>query len=140
MSELMLKSKRMAHRSHLLCGVATVATILFAKPSPANADDSGPTVWLEVGSQLQRDSGGEQPFSPPFVSAILQNAFENPTHIQGPSKHSFGYQGKVSIRPNASEWTFSASMIYGRSNRSGSSHEQTSPSSAHGSIIVPYLG
>jgi hypothetical protein len=133
MSELIQRSDNAAiARWRLLAGVSALALTGYAVlPNSAAAEDPGrPTVWIEVGAQLERLTDGQDPYSPPFVSALLENPFTPPSEVQRAPRYSFGQEGKLTFAPEGSNWIFSATLRYGRANRSGGSHEETSPSSA----------
>ena len=100
----------------------------------AIADDQSagrPTIWIELGAQMEQVSGQGGLFVPPFLaanadSAVLQHI--TPVQAQNPSKFSFGEEGKISIQPENSDWTFSAALRYGRSGKVRHVHHQTTRS------------
>lgn len=127
MNELIQMPKRDG-RFRLL---ATVSALAFASGTFVQAlaetkDDDRPTVWIELGGQLQRDDGGQAPFAPKFATTGPRPDFEtfSPTASQYLPRYSFGGEGKIALRPEGSDWTFSASILYGRANRDKSYHAQ----------------
>jgi hypothetical protein len=103
------------------------------------ASDDRPTVWIEVGTQLERLTSGQESFAPPFVSALLENPFTSPRKVQQPPLYSFGQEGRISFAPGTSDWIFSAAIRYGRANSSGNVHEQTVHPPAEAIISIPVL-
>lgn len=131
MSELMnVENMRSDFRWHLLATVSALALIGAVMPDmSALADEPDrPTVWIELGGQLERMEGSEQPFAPPFVTANLNNAYnaQSPLSVERRSRYSFGGEGKITFEPEGTDWTFSAGIRYGRSNRAKHLHQQTS--------------
>jgi hypothetical protein len=94
----------------------------------ADAENDRPTVWIEVGSQLERVSSGEEKFAPPFILAP-QPAIQtiSPLSLQRPAKYSIGGAATLLFKPQGSDWNFSAGMRYGRSNAAKHVHQQSYP-------------
>jgi hypothetical protein len=117
MSELTQTLPRGDFRWHLLTSVC--ALVLAAGPSrAANNDTSQPSVWIELGGQLQRVDGGEEPFAPPFVLTEPRRPLEvvSPVEAQHLPRYSYGGEGRLTFRPAGSDWQFAAAIVYGRSN------------------------
>ena len=122
MSELInTRQTRNSFRWHLLSTVSSLT--LFAAiciPLDAKADDADrPTVWIELGPDLDRVDGGQQAFAPGFVvNNPNSTAFDpiSPAQAQKPARFSFGGEGKISFQPEDSNWIFSAGVRYGRAN------------------------
>lgn len=150
MSEL-IQTQR-AQRNCRLCLLATVSALALAPNAfvwaSAEIREAAPTVWIELGGQLQRDDGGQLPFAPNFATSEPRPDYEtfSPTGSQHLPRYSFGGEGKITFRPEGSDWSFSASVLYGRSNRDKSYHGQrtyaltgtlqpTFPFSAHGYLF-----
>lgn len=118
-----------SQRNRRLCLLATASALTLASSAfvqaCAETRDTAPTVWIELGGQLQRDDGGQSPFAPKFALGPRPD-FEtfSPTGSQHLPRYSFGGEGKITFRPEDSDWTFSASVLYGRSNRDKSYHDQ----------------
>ena len=104
-----------------------LSTLYEACAIETNADR--PTVWIELGGNLERLSGGQQAFSPPFSPALDADHFVPFSTIQSAPRFSVGGQGRLSFAPKSTKWLFSASVRYGRSNRAGQQHEETQPAS-----------
>jgi len=116
----------------ILCNVVT-----------AEASDTRPTVWIELGGQLERVDGGQDAYAPPFVAAIgnaeticnpdkgtcgESAGFTNPAILQRPSRYSNGGEAKITFEPQGTDWQFSVGLRYGRSNNGRKVHEQTNRS------------
>jgi hypothetical protein len=128
MSEL-IQSQTIARdtRWHLLSTVSSLAlAITLCTPAQAANDADRPTVWIELGAQLDRVQGSEEPFLPPFLSANPRPfAPVSSAEIQRPPRYAFGGEGKITFQPDASDWSVSAAIRYGRSNNDKRLHQQT---------------
>ncbi len=130
MSELTnISSDRGDYRRLLLTSVSALALLglVCVAVEPAAADDGGdhPTVWIELGGQLDRLDGGQTPFAPPFFDAVTKGGLESPLEAGKPSIYSNGAEGAISFTPSDSDWVFSGSIRYGRSNGHRFLHQQT---------------
>lgn len=118
MSELIQnKSGGTDLRWTLLAGVSALA--LTASVAIAQADDTDrPTVWIELGGQLERQTGQGDAYMPPFIANNPDSPAFNPVsplHYERPPLYSTGLNGKITLSPHGSDWQFSASVRYGRS-------------------------
>lgn len=123
------------HRRHdlhwqLLSTVSATALVLVlsAPKSPAFAETGDrPTVWIELGGQLESIQGREDIYAPPFVINNLDNPVNavSPTSAQQPPHRTFGGEGKITFEPTNSDWVFTAGVRYGRSNGKKTLHQQT---------------
>jgi hypothetical protein len=126
MSELINKQDRSDFRWQLLTTVSALSLALVLS-SPAVAGDK-PSVWIELGGQLERLEGGQDAVLPPFtqLSPTPGPYFPiSPTEAQKPSIYSYGAEGKISFRPDVGDWDFTASVRYGRSNSKKRLHQQS---------------
>jgi len=107
----------------------TYSAYTASEASAADEDGDHPTVWIELGGQLERMDGGQTPFAPPFtlMTPTTQSPFEpvSPLEAQNPPKYSVGAEGKISFEPAGTNWVFSAAVRYGRSNGFRHVHEQS---------------
>ncbi len=103
-----------------LLGVSSFATAAVASDS----SDGAPTVWIEVGTQLERIVQQPAPYLPPFTPALLSNGGASPALVQRLPNYSYGFDGSVAFAPTGSLWTFSAAVRYGRSNNARHTHDQ----------------
>ncbi len=138
MSELITTRAGTNIRLHLLATVSALSLLAVVTSQVKAEDADRPTVWIEVGGQLDRLSDGQEGFAPPFVSALLENPFTAPSTVEAPPRYSVGEEGRLSFSPGGSDWVFSASVQYGRANSSGSRHEETSPASPMLVEKIPY--
>jgi iron complex outermembrane recepter protein len=133
MNELMNKSYRHAIRWKLLSTVSALA--LFGavygtgESRAADQDADRPTLWIELGGQLEHANGQGEPFAPAFLAAypnspVLQSP--TPLQAQNPRPFSFAEEGRISFQPEDSNWVFSAAVNYGRSSNFKHVHNQTS--------------
>ncbi len=86
-----------------------------------------PTVWIELGGQLEQSNASEEAFAPPFILENL-NAPHNavsPLSAERPARFGFGGEGSISFQPQELDWTFTAAVRYGRSNGGKRLHQQT---------------
>lgn len=140
MSELISNETHGHISKHLLATVSALAlTAYIASATVAKAEDANrPTVWVELGGQMEFLQGMSRPFTAPFMSVepfatpegadyvVEPNAY-NPDIFeknQRPVRRAFGLEGKVLFQPEESDWTFSAAIRYGRAQTNRQAHEQ----------------
>jgi hypothetical protein len=143
MSELMNPRAARSNIRPNLLSTASFAVIMMSVLTASEVlagDEERPTVWIELGGQLERVDGGQQAFAPPFVAQLDPDVFTSPATIQRPPRYAVGWNGKLSFQPEDSSWVFSAAVRYGRSNNTKGLHNETSPASAHFTYSVPILG
>ncbi len=128
MSELITTTEhRIFVRRQLLA--TTSAAVLLAYVSFGGEALAGsanhPTVWLELGGQLESVQGSTSPFTAPFMS-IPSDAYDPEKLItdQRAARFAFGFEGKAIIQPQDSDWVFTAGILYGRSHANRHTHEQ----------------
>lgn len=128
MSELITTSgNRVLVRRQLLA--TTSAAVLLAYVSLGDtamaAEASHPTVWLELGGQMESVQGSTSPFVAPFMS-IPSDAYDPERLItdQRAARFAFGFEGKAIVQPQDSDWVFTAGIRYGRSHAGRHTHEQ----------------
>lgn len=93
---------------------------------------SAPTVWIELGGQLERLDGGSPRILTAFDPALEQAGLLTPTSVQQSPHYSYGGELKLDVQPHGTLWSFAASVRYGRSNGAKHRYEQT-PS------LIPYI-
>ncbi len=98
-----------------VCGLALLASATFAEGAMAREADS-PTVWIELGGQLERMGNSEEVFAPSFLSKFEDKGLDSGLSQQRPPRYSNGAEGKISFMPDGSDWVFSAAVRYGRAN------------------------
>lgn len=128
MGELIKKSENCDLRWRLLAQVSVLALIGYAADlSVAKAQDSErPTVWIELGGQLSRWENEQEIYAPPFASLTPSN-FPPPQKAERPPRYGMEESASLTFLPKSSEWTFFASIHYGRSGNSKHAHQQSDP-------------
>jgi hypothetical protein len=129
MSELMNNSSsRKNLRRQLLTTVSALALGGFVVTAPgarASADDADrPTIWIDLGGQLERTDRGSDLPAVPFDSYV-QAPLRSPNMIDKAPPYSFGGEAGISFQPHDSDWIFLASVRYGRSSGKKHAHDQT---------------
>lgn len=139
MSELIQKRTSNAnHRRALLATASTLALVLMAA-GPSKADEAErPTVWIELGGQMERVDGGAAPLMPTFT--INTANFTSPAKVQRLPRYAIGGEGKFTLEPKDSDWSFAVDVRYGRSNNAKKLHQETQPPSAYKYISIPAFG
>ncbi len=87
-----------------------------------------------MGGQLERLDDGQAPFAPPFFDAIAKGGFKSPLEVGKQAIYSNGLEGSISFMPEASNWIFSGSIRYGRSEGHRFLHQQDPAFGTHVSI------
>lgn len=123
-------------RKHLLATASMLAffvsaTSLSATANAADADKDRPTVWIELGGQLERVDGGQDRFMPLFSTEVISAGFQSPAIAQTPPRYAVGGEIKASFIPKGSDWIFSIGARYGRSNGAKHIHEQDTVQSTY---------
>src|SRR5580692_9239475 len=128
MSELMNRPNRVV-RNILLASVSVfaLADVVWMSPDAKAASDSidRPNIWIELGGQLERVDSSQEIFSPPFFDKAIPAVLAPMVNTQLLPHYSIGGEGKVTFTPDDSNWAFSASVRYGRSNATRHRHYET---------------
>jgi hypothetical protein len=130
MSELMNQTSRGGNvRWQTLATVSTIALLTCASARAQSESDERPTVWIEIGGQLDHiDGGGDRLVAPFMLKSPTPGPFKSegsPIAAQRPARYSYGGEGKLTFQPETSDWTFSAAVRYGRSSSKRYVHQQT---------------
>jgi hypothetical protein len=121
MSELTNTAPPANMRRQLLAtasAIVLLATVYGVHDAKAE-DADRPTVWLEVGGQLERVDGGNTPFAPKFLTqSPTPDVYSpvSPIDAQRVSRYSYGGEGKIAFQPQGSDWVFAVGLRYGRAN------------------------
>ncbi|HVP85179.1 MAG TPA: hypothetical protein VMS78_10690 [Rhizomicrobium sp.] len=141
MSELInISANRIFIRKQLLATAS--AAVLLAYVSAGDAAQAGedrPTVWLELGGQMESVEGSTGPFTAPFM-VLPSDAYDREKLItdQRGAPHAVGFEGKAVVQSQDSDWSFSAAIRYGRSHADRHTHEQgPSATRSLGSFAIP---
>jgi len=124
-----IHTKRSDIRWQLLATVSAATLSICAAPQAASAQDQDrPTVWVELGGQLERTNTSIEPFAPKFILENLgaPHNFTSPLEPERFPRSSFGGEGSITFQPHGSDWAFTAVIRYGRSNNKKHLHQQTS--------------
>jgi hypothetical protein len=144
MSELTNQiGKHPAFKDRLLATASAFALIGMASVSPVRAEDEAdrPTVWIELGGQLERIEANQKAFAPDFTGQFESDGFLSPGQVERTPRYANGIEGKISIDPEDSSWIFSAAIRYGRSNTAKTSHNQVAtPPVLHTTVSIPAFG
>ena len=100
----------------------------------ADTDNGKPSIWIDLGGQFSAMNDAQQVFDPAFIAAIPAR-LGSPLHLEDPSRYSVGENAAVSFQPTGSDWTFSASVVYGRSNGGKFVHLQDKPTYIYSPIF-----
>jgi hypothetical protein len=140
MSELIERNvNRIAVRRQFMATVSATALMAYAASGiPAIADEGDrPTVWIELGGQLEMLQGTSSPFIAPFMTLTPTPAPYGeapPITSQQPKNTAWGFEGALNFQPEDSDWTFSAGVRYGRSQTKRHTHQQSNVPS----VVHPY--
>jgi len=128
MSELIQQTEHhTTARWKLLTGVsALVLAAHTISATPAQAEDTSPTVWIELGGQLSRLSNAQEVYSPP-VMGNRPDIFDPSEKFEKTPLFGFDGRGAISLRAPGSHWTFNATAQYGRSRAQKHVVQNTSP-------------
>ena len=121
---------------------ASIAALLASaydvgEAEAAGSDSDRPQVWIELGGQLESMTGSPERPSPPFIASITQPNLLSALDVQRPLAYSIGEEAKFTLQPNNSNWVFSASIQYGRSNGTRHRHQQTANKLVPMHVTVP---
>ena len=128
MNELTNTSGYKHSRWALLATVSAAALMCATGVAAAQSDDDRPTVWIELGAQLERVGANSDVYAPPFLANNADSpAFApvSPIETGRAPRYSKGFEGKITFQPEKSDWVFSAAAVYGRANGNKHVHEQT---------------
>ena len=127
MTELNLQRDAGVLRLHLLVTVSavTLANVIGICSATAAEEGGHPTVWIEVGGQLERNDVSHEIFAPPFFQYAEPDDNQAMTGAQQGPNYSLGGEGKVTIAPEGSDWVFSVAAKYGRANTSKHFHHES---------------
>ncbi len=140
MSELIsLTQSNRTVRWHLLSTVSVVTLVASVAASLSKDDVDRPTVWIELGGQLERVTTEQSILAPPFIGEASPDIRAPMAGAQMWPRYSVGGEGRLIFAPEGSDWSFSATVRYGRSNANRHLHHQTAqerhPSTIAGRVL-----
>ncbi len=113
-------------RYGLLTQVSALAILGVAGlPTNACAGEAAPTVWIDIGGQLERVDAKQTIFAPPFLNDAIPAVSDAMVDSQRPSRYSTGFEGKISVLPKGGDWVFSVSALYGQVKNARHLHYET---------------
>ncbi len=127
MSELarqMGSSPKIKHRLLATASAVALAGTAFLSQALAGEDADRPTVWIELGGQLERIDARQQMFAPPFAGSFIADGYLPLAGVERTPRYGNGFEGTVTFEPHGSDWAFAVSVRYGRSNATRASHNQ----------------
>jgi hypothetical protein len=138
MSELTQTNRRNVRWEFLTTVSALALASYVSSTDVAKAEDNDrPTVWIELGGQLESVQGTSRPLDAPFMSVAPVDTSAAPgtddysldifSANQRVARYALGLEGKLSFQPEDSDWILSAAIRYGRSHSHRHGHEQGPP-------------
>jgi hypothetical protein len=115
MSELITAPARENMRFRLLATVSVLSLLTAASHAQVEETDR-PTVWIELGGQLERMDDSSEVFAPPFLNKFDSTLFHSVLPLQQSLRYSNGAEGKISFEPAGTNIVASVAVRYGRSN------------------------
>ena len=122
-------SRAAIRRNLLLTASALALATSIGGLDNALADETDrPTVWVELGGQMEFMQGTSSLLTPPFVFISPTPGSYKPESLidtQQPPHRAFGLEGSFSFQPESSDWVFFARLRYGRAHLNRHVHHQT---------------
>jgi len=133
MNELICNSKNETKsRWKYLLTASAMALLGYTGQAAAQSDE--PQVWIELGGQLTRLDVGQETYSPDIMNA-RPSMFAPSTSYEKLPHQSVDETGKFTLRPQGSDWVFSAGVRYGRSVRKVDANQQTFPDPVYATLV-----
>jgi hypothetical protein len=114
MSELHNTANATNIRQTLLATVSALVLVASIPDTALAADKGRPTVWIEGGWHFESVTGDVEPFAPPLDASTISTGFPSLTAIENSLGRTYGAEGSISFHPHGSDWVFTASARYGR--------------------------
>jgi hypothetical protein len=129
MSELINTGTPRNTRWQLLATVSALALGMAGLAEAQASENSRPTVWIELGGQLERMDASQELFAPAFAtdSHVPAPQTISPLSLEHGPRHTFGGEAAISVMPQGTQWVVSAAIRYGRSNAHKKVHQQSYP-------------
>jgi hypothetical protein len=132
MSEL-ITTRDAGTRRTLLATTSALALAGYIGAAQAESDGH-PTIWIELGGQLERVDSPQGIFAPPFFNLASPNILSTMIDAQRPSRYSTGAEGSVKVMPGQTDWVFTAAIRYGQSKNARHLHYETAGLPPHTDI------
>jgi hypothetical protein len=142
MSELIgTRDDAMKLRLHLLATVSAAIVLgsLSQSGTAFAGDNDSPQVWIELGGALNLSANDPGNFVAPYFATDEAAGLGSLVDLQKGAKRGFDENGKLTIQPAGSDWSFSAGVRYGRMNSKHNAHIQT-PGQPIRYHLVTYYG
>lgn len=111
MSEVMQTDKRRFLRHSLLLTASSAALLVLTGGARAE-DTDHPTVWIELGGAFDQISRNTVGWVPPNLTDPITNA--SPRPFGSTPAIGYDFDAALTIQPQGSDWSFAASVRYGR--------------------------
>jgi hypothetical protein len=132
MNEVIQTRSGQTVRRHLLLTVSSAAVLILTRQAHADNTDR-PTVWVELGGAFDQMSRGSVDWVPPNLTDPISNA--SPKPFGNAPSMGYDFDGTISLHPNGSDWTFNASLRYGRAQHGPkNTHDQAYPITSHAGL------
>jgi len=123
-------------RKNLLATASALALVAYiAATDTAKAENTArPTVWIDLGGQMETVQGVSSPLSAPFMGIVPDPGsydLDIFSRNQRPARFAFGFEGALNFSPENSNWVFMAGIRYGRSHTRRHEHRQGEQPIAH---------
>lgn len=113
MTEIIQQDVRRGLRYRLLLSVSSAAVMVLAPE--AQARDSHPAVWIELGGAFDQIARDSATWVPPNLTDPISNP--SPEPFGRPPAIGYDFDAAIQIQPDGSDWIYSASVRYGRAQR-----------------------
>jgi iron complex outermembrane receptor protein len=91
----------------------------------SDTDNGKPPLWIELGGMFDLLDDGQQKLGSPFFADVAKAGFDSPLQFEHAPATGIDESAKVSFTPDGSDWTFTASVRYGRNGSKAYRHQQT---------------
>ncbi len=118
-------------RWKLLSTVSAAALITSVAVASASDDTDRPTVWVELGGQLERLDSAQAILTPAFFDKASAAVLAPMVDAQLAPRSSFSGEMQLTFEPRNTDWLLSTSLRYGRSSAQRHLHYQSEHPDVH---------
>lgn len=118
----------------------TASAYTASEAFAADNDTDRPLIWVELGGQLSRLSDAVEPLAPSFMADVTRPKLLSALDVQQQPSNALDPEGKISFQPDGSDWIFSASVRFGRSQAIEHRHTQSKNAPIKELISIPTFG